>query len=93
MHYKNVAPLHLPSFLLPCPHCGSRLAIMAIAPARLGNGAASNNLEDVTHTCVQCGMVLVGTRRPFSDAMAHRGPKHHHPPMRRHPLRPPPRGP
>jgi rare lipoprotein A len=31
-------------------------------PARLGNGAASNNLEDITHTCVQCGMVLVSTR-------------------------------
>jgi hypothetical protein len=69
MHYKDVAPSHLPSFLLPCPHCGSRLAITAIAPARLGNSAASNNLEDVTHTCVQCGMVLVSTRRPFSDVI------------------------
>jgi hypothetical protein len=50
MHYKDVTPSHLPSFLLPCPHCGSRLAITAIAPARLGNSAASNDLEDVTHT-------------------------------------------
>jgi hypothetical protein len=49
MHCKNVAPSHLPSFLLPCPQCGSRLAITAVAPARLANGAASNNLEDVTH--------------------------------------------
>jgi hypothetical protein len=72
MHYNNFAPSHLPSFLLPCPHCGSRLAITAIAPARPGNGAASNGLEDVTHTCVRCGMVLVSTRRPFSDAIAHR---------------------
>jgi hypothetical protein len=67
MHYKDVAPSRLPSFLLPCPHCGSRLAITAIAPVRLGNTAASNDLEDVTHTCVQCGMVLVSTRGPFSD--------------------------
>jgi hypothetical protein len=59
----------------PAIHCGSRLAITAVAPARLGNGAGSNNLEDVTHTCVQCGMVLVSTRRPFSDGtdpFAHR---------------------
>jgi hypothetical protein len=65
---KNIPPSHLPSSFLPCAHCGRPLAITAVAPARLGNGAASNNLEDVTHTCVQCGMVLISTRRPFSDA-------------------------
>jgi hypothetical protein len=75
MHSGDVTPSQLPSFLLPCPLCGSRLAITAIAPARLGNSAASNNLEDLIHTCVQCGMVLVSTRWPFSDStdpIAHR---------------------
>jgi hypothetical protein len=66
MHYDDVAQSHLPSFLLPCPHCGHRLAITAVAPARLASGAASNDLEDVTHRCVQCGTTLISTRRPFS---------------------------
>jgi hypothetical protein len=51
------------------------MAITAVAPAWLANSAASNDLEDVTHTCVQCGMVQISTRRPFSDdtdAIAHR---------------------
>ena len=68
MHYKDVAPSHLPTFLLPCPHCANRLAITAVAPARYANGAESNDLEDVTHTCVQCGTTLIRTIRPFSDA-------------------------
>jgi hypothetical protein len=55
VRYINVAPSHLPSFLLPCPHCGHRMMITAVAPALYPNGAASNDLEDVTHTCVQCG--------------------------------------
>ena len=33
MHYKNVAPSHLPSLLLPCSHCGHRMEITAVAPA------------------------------------------------------------
>jgi ferredoxin-like protein FixX len=52
-----------------------RMAITAVAPARLANGAASNDLEDVTHGCVQCGTTLIRTRRPFSGdahAIAHR---------------------
>jgi predicted RNA-binding Zn-ribbon protein involved in translation (DUF1610 family) len=75
MHYKDVAPSHLPSLMLPCPHCGHRMVITALAPARLANGAASNDLEDVTHGCVQCGTTLIRTRRPFSGdahAIAHR---------------------
>jgi hypothetical protein len=76
MHYKNenVAPSHLPSFLLPCLHCGGRIAITAVAPALYANGAASNDLEDVTHTCVQCGTMLISTR-PFAHdthAIVHR---------------------
>jgi hypothetical protein len=50
------------------------MTITAVAPARLANGAISNDLEDVTHTCVQCGTVLISTK-PFSDdarGIAHR---------------------
>jgi hypothetical protein len=37
----------------------------------VADGAASNDLEDITHTCVQCGTTLIRTRRPFSgDAHA-----------------------
>jgi hypothetical protein len=71
MHYKNVAPSHLPSLLLPCSYCGHRMEITAVAPALYANGAASNDLEDITHTCVQCGATLISTRRPpFSAAHA-----------------------
>jgi hypothetical protein len=50
------------------------MAITAVALARYPNGAESNDLEDVTHSCVQCGMTLISTRRPFSGnfhAIAH----------------------
>jgi hypothetical protein len=63
VHYTNVVPSHLPSMLLPCLCCGSRMAITASAPAPYGNGARSNDLEDITHGCVQCGMTLISTRR------------------------------
>jgi hypothetical protein len=66
MHYEDVAPSHLPTFLLPCSHCGHRMEITAVAPSRYANGNASNDLEDITHTCVQCGATLISTR-PFSD--------------------------
>jgi hypothetical protein len=68
MHYKDATPSQLPSFLLPCPHCGSRMAITAVAPALYANGAASNDLEDITHTCVQCGATLISTRRLLFSA-------------------------
>jgi hypothetical protein len=68
MHYKNVAPSHLPSLLLSCSYCGHRMEITAVAPALYANGAASNDLEDISHTCVQCGATLISTRRSlFSD--------------------------
>jgi predicted RNA-binding Zn-ribbon protein involved in translation (DUF1610 family) len=71
MRYNGVAPSHLPSFLLPCPHCGHRMAITSVAPARHDDGAESNDLEDVTHACVQCGTTLISTRRPlFEDSPA-----------------------
>ena len=51
------------------------MTITAVVPARYANGAESNDLEDVTHTCVQCGTTLISTRRPLSGytpAVAHR---------------------
>jgi hypothetical protein len=66
MDFKYVAPSLLPSFLLPCPHCGHRMAITAVAPARYANGVESNDLEDVTHSCAQCGTTLTRTIRPLS---------------------------
>jgi hypothetical protein len=42
------------------------MEITAIAPARFDNGAESNDLEDVTHGCVQCGTTLTRTVRPLS---------------------------
>jgi predicted RNA-binding Zn-ribbon protein involved in translation (DUF1610 family) len=66
MDFKDVAPSLLPSFLLPCPHCGHRMAITAVAPARYANGVEANGLEDVTHSCPQCGTTLTRTTRPLS---------------------------
>jgi hypothetical protein len=63
VHHENVIPSHLPSMLLPCLYCGNRMAITASAPALYENGTGSNDLEDITHTCVQCGMTLISTRR------------------------------
>jgi phage terminase large subunit GpA-like protein len=64
--HRAIAPSGLPSFILPCPHCGHRMEITAVAPARFDNGAESNDLEDVTHGCVQCGTTLIRTVRPLS---------------------------
>ena len=33
MRRKDVAPSWLPTFLLPCPHCGHRMTITSVAPA------------------------------------------------------------
>jgi hypothetical protein len=44
------------------------MAITAVAPALYANGAASNDLEDITHTCVQCGATLISTRRLLFSA-------------------------
>jgi hypothetical protein len=40
----------------------------SIEPARLASGAASNDLEDITHNCVQCGTALIRTMRSPSAA-------------------------
>jgi hypothetical protein len=42
------------------------MAITAVTRARFPSGVESNDLEDVTHGCVQCGTTLTRTVRPFS---------------------------
>ena len=66
MPFKDVTPSRLPSFLLPCPHCGHRMVIMAVTPARFAGSVDSNDLEDITHGCVQCGTTLTRTVRPLT---------------------------
>jgi hypothetical protein len=61
MFRNDVLPSGLPSLLLPCTHCGHRMIFGSVEPSRLGSGAASNDLEDITHHCVQCGTTLVRT--------------------------------
>jgi DNA-directed RNA polymerase subunit RPC12/RpoP len=75
MHHKDVAPSLLPSFLLPCPHCGHRMTITVVAPTRFPNGAESNDLEDVTHGCLQCGTKLTRTIRPLSGDVREIAPR------------------
>ena len=65
MDRKNISPSYLPSFLLPCPHCGHRMNIVTVAPARLEGGSVANDLEDVTHGCEQCGATLSRMVRPL----------------------------
>jgi hypothetical protein len=55
MNCSDVAPSRLPSLLLPCPHCGSRMVITAVEPALLADGATANDLRDVTHGSDQSG--------------------------------------
>jgi hypothetical protein len=43
------------------------MEITTVAPALYANRAASNDLEDITHTCVHCGATLIRTRRPFTS--------------------------
>jgi len=42
------------------------MAITAVGPARFDSGSESNDLEDVTHSCVQCGTTLTRTVRPLA---------------------------
>jgi hypothetical protein len=61
MRYQEVSPSRLPSLLVPCPLCVHRMVITAVEPALLADGNASNDLEDVTHRCVQCGTTIIRT--------------------------------
>jgi predicted RNA-binding Zn-ribbon protein involved in translation (DUF1610 family) len=67
MHYQ-IAPSSLPSLFLPCPHCGDRMAVVAVEPAPLARDTASNDLEDVTHGCEQCGTTVIRTVRSLFRA-------------------------
>jgi hypothetical protein len=44
------------------------MVITAITRTRIANGTESNDLKDVTHACVRCGMMLTRTVRPVSGA-------------------------
>jgi hypothetical protein len=66
MRYQEVSPSRLPSLLIPCPHCVHRMVIATIEPALLAHGTASNDLEDVTHRCMQCGTTIIRTIRSLS---------------------------
>jgi hypothetical protein len=61
MRYQEVSPSRLPSLLVPCPLCVHRMVITTVEPALLADGAASNDLEEVTHCCVQCGTTIIRT--------------------------------
>jgi hypothetical protein len=56
------------SLLLPCPHCGHRMLIATVEPAQLAEGVPARDLQDVTHSCVQCGTRLTRTIRSLSGA-------------------------
>jgi hypothetical protein len=76
MRHRSVAPSRLPTFLLPCPFCGHRMAVTAVKPAMYaeeveGQNGQETELEDVTHGCVQCGTTLTRTILPMAAA-AHR---------------------
>ena len=43
------------------------MAITAITPARSSGGTESNNLEDITHGCAQCGTTLTRTVRLIAE--------------------------
>jgi hypothetical protein len=68
MYRKDVPLSGLPSFMVPCTQCGHRMMFASVKPARLGSGAASNDLEYITHSCVHCGTTLIRTMRSPSAA-------------------------
>jgi len=74
MSHHNVAPSRLPTFLLPSPFCGHRMAVTSVTPTMLAATAEGENteLEDVTHGCVQCGTTLTRTILPIADAQEQR---------------------
>jgi hypothetical protein len=41
------------------------MMIAGVAPARFTDGIGSNDLQDVTHACVQCGTTLTRMTRPI----------------------------
>jgi ribosomal protein S27E len=59
MRYQEVSPSRLPFLLVPCPLCVHRMVITAVEPTLLASGATSQDLEEVTHGCVQCGTTII----------------------------------
>jgi hypothetical protein len=61
---RSIIPSHLPSFLLPCPQCGSRMVVKAVTPVPVDDGSnARSGLDDITYGCVQCSVTLIRTVR------------------------------
>jgi hypothetical protein len=72
MQCNDFAPSCLPSFILPCPLCGHRMAITSVEPAQIEHGIGPDDLEDITHCCVHCGTTVTRTVRPLSGDAHHR---------------------
>jgi hypothetical protein len=64
---QTTASSSLPSFLLPCPRCGYRMKISAVALLRDQGG----DLKGVTHSCAYCGTTLKCTIGPFDQSQPH----------------------
>ena len=66
MGRKWIVQSELPSLLLPCPLRGHRMAITSVTPLAFADHGESADLEDVTHSCVPCGMAVIRTIRSTS---------------------------
>jgi predicted RNA-binding Zn-ribbon protein involved in translation (DUF1610 family) len=53
---RPVAASGLPTFMMPCPHCGQRMSVKSVTPTLF-----APELDDITHACDQCGSELVRT--------------------------------
>jgi transcription elongation factor Elf1 len=62
MFRRASLPSYLPSLIMPCPYCGHRMVVTAIEPA--AQMPSDIGLEDVTHSCKQCGTELIRTVSP-----------------------------
>ena len=65
MDRRLISPSNLPTLMMPCPCCGGRMMHLAtpeVLPAE--------SVEDVTHSCGQCGTELTRTIRSGSSAWA-----------------------
>jgi DNA-directed RNA polymerase subunit RPC12/RpoP len=60
---RPIVPSHLPSFLLPCPHCSNRMVVKAVTPVPVDGSSGGSDLDDITYACVQCGTTLTRTVR------------------------------
>jgi hypothetical protein len=63
MRHQIAPPSHLPTMMLPCPHCGKWMTIMSIEA-----DAIDGELENIAHGCVRCGTELIRTVRRLSES-------------------------